>query len=287
MSKITMSEWLVRYESIVNDRLNTGAIAAKTHGDYRRLIHFCRSIWTGTPLQDISIQDITTVIQRKAATSPFAARRLRINMSDLYMEAQRFGVLPLGHNPALIVRHPVTNVKTERLTFPEWLRIFRLATYRAPEYFQLAMLLALITGQRRADIVAMRTADIRDGYLHITQNKTGERIALPLHLRLDIAGCSLSEVISICPSAGPLVQSRGKSVGAWSITRWFQMCRDEAGIGSRAERTPPTFREIRSLAERLYRPQGIDTRTLLGHKYQHMTDGYNDIRDREYRKLAL
>lgn len=287
MSKITMSEWLVRYESIVNDRLKSGAIAAKTHGDYRRLIHFCRGVWTNTPLQDISIQEITAVIHRKAATSPFAARRLRINLSDLYVEAQRFGVLPLGHNPALIVRHPATSVKTERLTFPEWLRIFRLATYRAPEYFQIAMLLALITGQRRADIVAMHTADIRDGYLHITQNKTGERIALPLQLRLDAAGCSLSEVISLCPPAGPLLQSRGNSVGAWSITRWFQICRDDAGISSRAERTPPTFREIRSLAERMYRQQGIDTRTLLGHKYQRMTDSYNDIRDREYRKLAL
>jgi hypothetical protein len=34
----------------------------------------------------------------------------------------------------------------------------------------------------------------------------------------------------------------------------------------------------RSLAERLYCGQGIDTRTLLGHKRQAMTDVYNDDR---------
>lgn len=36
--------------------------------------------------------------------------------------------------------------------------------------------------------------------------------------------------------------------------------------------------ECRSLSERLYREQGIDTKTLLGHKHQSMTDAYNDDR---------
>ena len=41
---------------------------------------------------------------------------------------------------------------------------------------------------------------------------------------------------------------------------------------------PPSLHECRSLSERLYRAQGIDTRTLLGHKRQQMTDVYNDLR---------
>ncbi|MFC2588560.1 MAG: hypothetical protein ACFNZS_01050 [Ottowia sp.] len=35
---------------------------------------------------------------------------------------------------------------------------------------------------------------------------------------------------------------------------------------------------MRSLAERLYRAQGVDTRILLGHRRQQMTDRYNDDR---------
>jgi integrase len=44
------------------------------------------------------------------------------------------------------------------------------------------------------------------------------------------------------------------------------------------EGTRPSLHECRSLAERLYREQGIDTQTLLGHKSMKMTDKYNDDR---------
>lgn len=36
--------------------------------------------------------------------------------------------------------------------------------------------------------------------------------------------------------------------------------------------SPPTFHEQRSLSERLYREQGMDTQRLLGHKKQTQTD---------------
>ena len=45
-----------------------------------------------------------------------------------------------------------------------------------------------------------------------------------------------------------------------------------------SKRTPASLHEIRSLAERLYREQGINTMQLLGHTSQTMTDLYN--RDR-------
>ncbi|HCJ5889806.1 TPA: integrase, partial [Klebsiella pneumoniae] len=40
--------------------------------------------------------------------------------------------------------------------------------------------------------------------------------------------------------------------------------------------------EQRSLSERLYREQGIDTQKLLGHKTMKMTDRYNDDRGKEW-----
>lgn len=44
----------------------------------------------------------------------------------------------------------------------------------------------------------------------------------------------------------------------------------------------PTFHEQRSLSERLYREQGVDTQKLLGHKTQKMTDRYNDDREKDW-----
>ena len=52
-------------------------------------------------------------------------------------------------------------------------------------FLQRGMLLALMTGQRLSDICKMQFSDIRDGYLHVEQQKTGTRIAIPLALRCD------------------------------------------------------------------------------------------------------
>ena len=51
--------------------------------------------------------------------------------------------------------------------------------------------------------------------------------------------------------------------------------------------TPATFHEQRSLSERLYKEQGVDTRKLLGHKTQQQTDRYHDDRGKGWSKVAL
>ncbi|MCF6692597.1 integrase [Raoultella terrigena] len=51
--------------------------------------------------------------------------------------------------------------------------------------------------------------------------------------------------------------------------------------------TPPSFHEQRSLSERLYREQGVNTQILLGHTSKTMTDRYNDSRGKEWKKLVI
>ncbi|MDR3352759.1 MAG: hypothetical protein LBO00_07160 [Zoogloeaceae bacterium] len=51
-----------------------------------------------------------------------------------------------------------------------------------------------------------------------------------------------------------------------SLSIIFRRLWDGTGEG-----THPTLHEIRSLAERLYREQGVDMQTLLGHKSPLMT----------------
>jgi len=38
---------------------------------------------------------------------------------------------------------------------------------------------------------------------------------------------------------------------------------------------------------KIYRKQGVDTRTLLGHKREEMTDKYNDDRDLGWKRLVV
>jgi hypothetical protein len=47
----------------------------------------------------------------------------------------------------------------------------------------------------------------------------------------------------------------------------------------------PTFHELRSLSEREYREQGINTKKLLGHKREAMTEVYNDVRGCDWTKV--
>lgn len=60
------------------------------------------------------------------------------------------------------------------------------------------MLLAVVTGQRPGDISDMKFSDIWDDMLHIEQEKTDVKLAIPLSLRCQAIGMSLREVIAFC-----------------------------------------------------------------------------------------
>jgi integrase len=49
---------------------------------------------------------------------------------------------------------------------------------------RLALALLLFTGQRRSDVIKMGRQHIRDGAIHLTQQKTGATLAIPVHAEL-------------------------------------------------------------------------------------------------------
>ncbi|MCD3100694.1 hypothetical protein GFK02_23280, partial [Salmonella enterica subsp. enterica serovar Enteritidis] len=75
-------------------------------------------------------------------------------------------------NPVEPTRAPEIKVAREPLQL-ETYNATRTAAEYLPVWFPLAMDLALVTGQRREDIVNMKFSDIVDGRLHVTQIKTG------------------------------------------------------------------------------------------------------------------
>ncbi|EFF3352418.1 tyrosine-type recombinase/integrase, partial [Escherichia coli] len=101
---------------------------------------------------------------------------------DVFREAQQTGDVPPGFNPAESAKKPQVRISRQRLTFDEWMMIYN-AAEKDGYFLQRGMLLALMTGQRLSDICKMQFSDIRDGYLHVEQQKTGTRIAIPLALR--------------------------------------------------------------------------------------------------------
>ena len=88
-------------------------------------------------------------------------------------------------------------MQRERFDIEEWRVIFK-AAESAQNYVQNSMLLAVVTGQRLGDISRMKFSDIWDDHLHIEQEKTGMKLAIPLSLRCDELDTSLRDVITRC-----------------------------------------------------------------------------------------
>ncbi|MDA1382043.1 hypothetical protein PCI56_26700 [Plesiomonas shigelloides subsp. oncorhynchi] len=59
------------------------------------------------------------------------------------------------------------------------------------------MLLGLVTGQRLGDLLNMKYSDIKDGYLHVVQQKTGMKIAISTNLYNEALKLSLQDVIDM------------------------------------------------------------------------------------------
>ncbi len=248
-------------------------------------------------MKDITALEIAEIIDDvKSQGHSRMAQVVRMVLIDVFKEAQHAGHVPPGYNPAAATKQPRLRVKRQRLSLEEWQKIFEIADARH-RYMGNAMLLAIVAGQRLGDISRMKFSDIWDDHLHVVQEKTGTKIAIPLALRCDAIGWSLKEVVARCRdyAVSPWLvhffrstsqAERGAQVKARTLTLNFSMARDAAKIDW-GDGTPATFHEQRSLAERLYEKQGVDTQKLLGHKSVQQTAKYHDDRGKGWMVIAV
>ena len=160
--------------------------------------------------------------------------------------------------------------------------------------------LAILTAQRVEDLAKIETrprkeatAWVEDGSLWVIQSKTGNRVCIPLSLRLDAIGLSLADV-SKKTFHRHLIHHRthkgamgGDPVHKQKISKAFTQCVRASGIEWEAGKTAPTFHEQRSLSIRLYREQGIDAQVLAGHKDAATTEIYSDVRGSEWMRVKI
>lgn len=264
--------------------LRARSITGKTVENKLAAFNYLQPIFQGREIEGIRPFEIARLIRQIHDDGMHVTSRHVLSTSrDFFNEALLQGWVDI--NPALHVKRLPAPVRRQRLTLAQFLAIADYGRQHFPPWFYVCMRLALVTGQRRSDLIRLRFADVRDGHLFVEQYKTGARVAIPLDLRLDALGCSVGEVIEEARAYGPddsdfLLRTAARParcLSAQSLSNRFWVARNavcpHTGPGE-----PPTFHEVRSLSERLYRAQGIDTQTLLGHKHQRMTDKYNDER---------
>ena len=284
----TLGDWLVIYRQVIESR----QICDKTKANHRSAIAHVAAAFGERTIGSVRPHEVAGFINRLAVDTPQAAKRALFETREIFSEAINYGWV--DRNPATPVKPPPAKVRRRRLTLDQWKAIYAWSVANQPPWVSRMLMLALVTGQRRSDLAKMRFSDVWDGFLHIEQAKTGARLALPDALRLGAIGRSIGEVISDCRdyaqgSEFVLRKHNGTSLVLASLSARFEEARD-AVIPLTGSGIPPSLHECRSLSERLYRAQGVNTMVLLGHKRQEMTDIYNDDRGLsagEWKTLAL
>ncbi|ADW76527.1 lambda integrase (plasmid) [Rahnella aceris] len=294
---ITANAWIEKYRDIQHDRVKAGEIKPDTAKNREPALRAFISLCGIMPLSEVGAREIASILDVYIEKGQGRmAQVVRATLSDIFKEAQHAGEVPVGYNPALATKKPRMKVSRTRLAFSEWQTIYA-ATADLPEAAGRSMLLALVTGQRVGDLSSLKFSDIWDDRLHIVQEKTGAKIAIPLSLRCNALSVSLRDVIAECRddvlSKWILHHhrslkncERGGQVMKDTLSRYFATARDLSGLKWNGG-SPPTFHEQRSLSERLYSEQGINTQVLLGHKSSQMTDKYHDDRGRGWKEVAI
>jgi integrase len=90
---------------------------------------------------------------------------------------------------------------------------------------RLAFALLLYTAQRRGDVIRMGRQHVRDGFIHVRQQKTGTVLQIPLHADLqEILAAHTAEHLTF------LTTKTGEPFTAPGLTNWFGDMRRGAGL---------------------------------------------------------
>ena len=126
--------------------------------------------------------------------------------------------------------------------------------------------MALLTGQRPADVLKLKRTDIRDGALWIVQNKTGARLGIEITCELAATIARVNERPRRAISAYLIQDENGQPLTQCALRSRFDKARTLAKVDFQ-------FRDIRAKA-------ATDTgdlahsQKLLAHKNREMTEHY-------------
>ena len=232
----------------------------------------------------LTVRQCAELVESIRATGKHrSAQAVRARLVTVCKRGQNLGWM--DSNPAEATETRKVRTKRQRLTLDAFRAIYARAGEVA-EWLPHAMMLGIVTGADRSTIAGLTRDMVGDEFLTYQRSKTSAWIAVPLRLRLDALGVSLSELVKHRTD----VVSRflvhhvavygnapaGSKVFPDRISKAFTAARVLAGI---PDENAATFHELRSLSARLYKEQGgVDVQALLGHASAKMTEKYTDPR---------
>jgi integrase len=300
----TLNEWLDLHEQQLRERGYTDQTLKNRGANLKHV----RRMWGDSVISELKPHQVATALRKgfdpkKTST----AGRVLAELREAYTEAIANGWCE--NNPAFHIKPPKHSTMRARLTLGVWRQMLELSKASPQRWVRPMLLLAMVIGQRRADLGRVCLQDIVTGddgkqYLRIEQQKKagkriGARVEIPLSLRMEAIDMSVGDVIELCRecgSPGPalLRSAGGKRLEVSSLSaRFHEHILVVLGEDAFDAYEWPSLHEVRSLCARTYHAQGYSKKTLqvlLGHKNSEMTDLYIDDRglsDEEWKRVAL
>jgi integrase len=263
------------------DVLPPRELAKGTLGLYA--VHFrrFRKQFEGKAVDQITIRMIAEMLD---VLTPRTANQCRALLIDIFNHAAAKGLCP--DNPAASTINRIEKKQRKRHTI-EGLKAIR---EKSPPWLQNAIDLALITAQRRTDILNMRFDGVREGYLYVVQQKTAKasdaawiRFKVTEELQAVISRCRDDIVSPYLVHRRPdrKIQKQAQTKDHWTqveeryLTRAFKEAREAADCYKGwKEEEMPGFHEVRALSLHLYQKAGKNGQKIAGHASESMTKNY-------------
>lgn len=281
--RLLMREFI---EIFVNDILPPRELAQATLDIYQVRIRQINAAIGEQPVDEVTIKMVSELLE---SLSPRSSNQCRALLADIIDHAVARGLCP--DNPAANTIPRIEKKARKRHTL-EGIKAIR---RHAEPWLQNAIDLALITAQRRSDILSLRFDDVRNGYLYVVQQKTSKasdaawirfKVTPELQTVLDRCRDSVLSPFLIHRQPLRLKQKQQQNKVHWTkiedayLTRAFKEAREAAKCyASWADEELPGFHELRAFSLHLYKRAGKDGQSIAGHATEHMTRNYQRDHD--------
>lgn len=287
MGEITFGEFSQKF--LTEKRRKDGRpLADNTVRSYSHSLNRCTE-WENVALSSITLFMVNKLLESLPASTSIETRSLLIQIFDLAISK---GLVTDNPAAQTIKRYRIKQRKRHTL---EGLTAIRNVS---PQWLKNAIDMAMLTTQRRIDIINMKWTDIQDGHLHVAQEKTTddpedefELLEGAGYVRIKIND-ELQRVLDRCKDnvLSPYIihrvpkgktKNRGQTKDHWTQIEAQYVSREFLNASRAANAYPelngrqlPSFHEIRALSIHLHKKAGKSAQTLAGHATERMTEVY-------------
>ncbi|WP_404436593.1 phage integrase Arm DNA-binding domain-containing protein [Stutzerimonas chloritidismutans] len=231
------------------------------------------------PLNMITLKQISDFLD---GFSPRASNQTRASLIDLFNHAVARGLLESNVAAKTMKR---SEDKQRKRHTKEGIKAIR---EHAPQWLKNAIDLALVISQRRCDLLNLRFDGIKDGYMYLIQQKTGDQTD-SAWLKLEITP-AFQKVIDQCRDDvdSPFLIHRKPDrkreyankehptqITGHYLSTEFKKARDAARCYPQyGAKEMPGLHEIRGTSLKMYQMAGKDAQKIAGHASPDMTLNY-------------